>query len=226
MFGVDAKCSELNPFFCNTIKLTESVPVIQNGIAVTHSRLEDKLIMTGEKGSWGGARPGAGNPEFKPKWKSGKTTVIRVPEAIADKVLTAARRIDQGEALDSVTLKGQGVRSQYENVTQLKDTDEAVLLKAANKELCQKVGSLEASLFKAMSELQRTAKERDEYSDQISEIQLELDNLRDETVTKSSETRSPTIEVSTLFNQLRPLLNRLNDRERRAILLKLEEIFN
>lgn len=62
--------------------------------------------MTEEKRRWGGARPGAGNPEFKPKWKSGKTTVIRVPEAIASEVLTVARQIDEGEA---VTLSSNDV---------------------------------------------------------------------------------------------------------------------
>lgn len=57
--------------------------------------------MTEQQGTWGGARPGTGNPEFKPKWKSGKTTVIRVPEAIADEVLAIARQIDEKEALQS-----------------------------------------------------------------------------------------------------------------------------
>ena len=67
--------------------------------------------MTGEKGSWGGSRPGAGNPEFKPKWKSGKTTVIRVPEAIAEEVLAVARQIDQCKA---VTLSSNDTTAQLE----------------------------------------------------------------------------------------------------------------
>lgn len=53
--------------------------------------------MTDCHNGWGGARPGAGNPEFKPKWRLGKTTVIRVPEAIAAELLAVARRIDEGE---------------------------------------------------------------------------------------------------------------------------------
>lgn len=109
--------------------------------------------MTDQQGSWGGARPGAGNPEFKPKWKSGKTMVIRVPEAIADEVLAVARRIDQGE---TVTLSSNN---------------------AADRE-----------------------------------------QLQDSAVTQSR------IDPAALFNQLRPLLNRLSDRERRAIQQKLEEI--
>ncbi len=40
-----------------------------------------------------------GNPKtlkpYKPKWRSGKTQTIRVPIAIADKVLEAARLIDE-----------------------------------------------------------------------------------------------------------------------------------
>ncbi len=128
--------------------------------------------MTDQPGTWGGARPGAGNPEFKPKWKSGKTMVIRVPEAIADEVLAIARQIDEGSA---VTLSSNGATSQLEE---------------ENARLRQK-------LQECQSRLEESA------------------------VTQSSEA---SIEPSTLFNQLRPLLNRLSDRERRAIQQKLEEV--
>lgn len=41
-----------------------------------------------------------GNPAtlipFKPGWKSGQTKTIRVPEQIAEQVLDAARKIDEG----------------------------------------------------------------------------------------------------------------------------------
>jgi hypothetical protein len=130
--------------------------------------------MTDQQGSWGGARPGAGNPEFKPKWKSGKTTVIRVPEAIADEVLVIARQIDEGS---TVTLSSDGAMSQLEE---------------ENARLRQKLQECQSRLEEAA-------------------------------VTQSSE-RS--VEPSALFNQLRPLLNRLNDRERRAIQQKLEEILD
>lgn len=128
--------------------------------------------MTEEKGSWGGSRPGAGNPEFKPKWKSGKTTVIRVPEVIASEVLTVARQIDEGKAVT------------------LSSNETTVQLEQENAQLRQK-------LQECQSRLEETA------------------------VTQSSEL---SIESSALFNQLRPLLNRLNDRERRAIQQKLEEV--
>lgn len=38
-----------------------------------------------------------GNPNFKPKWKTGNTIAIRIPEAIADLVISVARKIDNGE---------------------------------------------------------------------------------------------------------------------------------
>ena len=41
----------------------------------------------------GGARPGAGG---KSDWKSGKTKTIRVPEALADRVLEYAKKLDDG----------------------------------------------------------------------------------------------------------------------------------
>lgn len=135
--------------------------------------------MTEEKGRWGGSRPGAGNPGFKPKWKSGKTTVIRVPEAIADEVLSVARQIDEDKPLDSVTARKQ----------------------VANEGLYQKVGELEIALFKANHELQRVTKERDEYFEELGCIQLELENLKDKTVTQSSEVNLPS--AGKLLNALR-----------------------
>jgi hypothetical protein len=44
----------------------------------------------------GGKREGSG---AKPKWKHGKTTVIRVPIAIADEILDFARKLDSGHDL-------------------------------------------------------------------------------------------------------------------------------
>lgn len=48
----------------------------------------------------GGKRIGSGN---KSKWNSGKTKVIRVPELIADQVLTLAKELDDNGFIDSVT---------------------------------------------------------------------------------------------------------------------------
>lgn len=48
----------------------------------------------------GGYRPGAGG---KSKWIRGKTTVIRVPEVLADEVLRVAKLLDEGKTVDDVT---------------------------------------------------------------------------------------------------------------------------
>jgi hypothetical protein len=37
----------------------------------------------------------AGNPNFKSKWRLGKTTPIRVPEVLADQLLRLAREMDR-----------------------------------------------------------------------------------------------------------------------------------
>lgn len=48
----------------------------------------------------GGYREGAGG---KPKWIHGKTKTIRVPEALADKILELAHRIDEGYPVGDYT---------------------------------------------------------------------------------------------------------------------------
>ena len=44
----------------------------------------------------GGKREGAGS---KPKWATGKTTVVRVPEFLADKVLSVTKLLDEGREI-------------------------------------------------------------------------------------------------------------------------------
>jgi hypothetical protein len=48
----------------------------------------------------GGCRVNAGS---KPKWVRGKTTVIRVPEVLADEILRLAHLLDEGKPVDDVT---------------------------------------------------------------------------------------------------------------------------
>lgn len=48
----------------------------------------------------GGYREGAGG---KSKWVRGKTTVIRVPEALAEEILRLAKLLDEGKSVDDVT---------------------------------------------------------------------------------------------------------------------------
>lgn len=165
--------------------------------------------MAESKGSWGGSRSGAGNPEFKPKWKSGKTTVIRVPEAIADEVLAVARQIDEGEPVTLSSSKPEAVDSpiQHESVTQL-------------KELYQKVGELETELFKARQGLEQVTQDRDKYFEEISEVKLELENLKSEpaVVTQSS------LDAAVLLNCLKDYLVADKKGKTKLSLSKLETI--
>lgn len=48
----------------------------------------------------GGKREGAGR---KSSWIRGKTTVIRVPEALADEVLRLAHLLDEGKPIGDIT---------------------------------------------------------------------------------------------------------------------------
>ena len=46
------------------------------------------------KSGHGGARPGAGGGS---RWKHGRTKLVRLPEALVDKILEVARYMDQNE---------------------------------------------------------------------------------------------------------------------------------
>ncbi|MCU0544865.1 MAG: hypothetical protein MUE44_22290 [Oscillatoriaceae cyanobacterium Prado104] len=41
---------------------------------------------------------------FEGKWRHGQTRTIRVPIALADRILAYARRLDSGESLDTLEL--------------------------------------------------------------------------------------------------------------------------
>ena len=69
---------------------------------------------------------------YKPKWKSGKTRTIRVPVAIAERVLEVAHQIDEGKLIDT---------SEYvskEN-TNIASNDEIKRLKLIIEELQQQL---------------------------------------------------------------------------------------
>ncbi|HEY9875382.1 MAG TPA: hypothetical protein V6D12_18265, partial [Candidatus Obscuribacterales bacterium] len=52
--------------------------------------------MPTKRENWGGFRDGAGR---KPKWNSGKTTAIRIPEIFSSDLLQLARHWDEGNSL-------------------------------------------------------------------------------------------------------------------------------
>lgn len=66
----------------------------------------------------GGKRENAGS---KPKWNHGKTTVVRIPESIAHKVLEYARAIDCLNSSSSSVTKSNSVC--YDSVTESKVID-------------------------------------------------------------------------------------------------------
>lgn len=51
--------------------------------------------------TWGGTREGAGR---KAAWKHGETTTIRVPAALREQVLEAARQLDEGQVPGQLTI--------------------------------------------------------------------------------------------------------------------------
>ena len=49
----------------------------------------------------GGYRENSGR---KPKWNLGETKAVRIPVAIADTILEVARRLDEGEQIESIII--------------------------------------------------------------------------------------------------------------------------
>ena len=49
----------------------------------------------------GGRRESSGR---KLKWNLGKTTAVRIPEAIADTILEIAKRLDRGESIEPIII--------------------------------------------------------------------------------------------------------------------------
>jgi septal ring factor EnvC (AmiA/AmiB activator) len=158
------------------------------------------------KNNRGGYRPGSGN---KYKWRHGETKPVRIPIAIADEVVELAKAIDSGKRLvpdDNVT-QSANTRGSDEEVD--KCQAEIENLKALSRKLSDKVGGLEADLIKTCQQLKQVTNERDDYLDRISDIDLELQNLKDDRVTQStlddSVTQSirPNLDPAAILNRLR-----------------------
>ena len=97
--------------------------------------------MSKRNPNWGGARTGSGN---KPKWKSGKTTAIRVPEILSDKILALARTWDEDqlgviaspavEKDEYVQHLQETVRLQQIELSELRDRCSQIAARAAEQE--------------------------------------------------------------------------------------------
>jgi chorismate mutase len=146
--------------------------------------------------NWGGFRPGAGN---KYKWRHGETKAVRIPIAIADKVLEVAKAIDFGEQVgnESVTQSCKDEEADYQHRLEKVQT--------INQEYVSLVAELRANLAKVTRQLQQVAEERDKYFEQIADIKLELDNLKDDSVTQSSQDEPVTqsrLNLSTIRDRI------------------------
>ncbi len=157
------------------------------------------------KSSWGGYRPGSGN---KYKWKHGETKAVRIPIAITDEVIEVAKAIDAGSRLvphDSVTQSS--IAKGGDELTQCQT--EVDRLKTLNSKLSSNIGELEADLIKAQQQLKQTTEERDSLLDRISDIELELANLKDDHVTQSrieDNVTQSSIDAAALLNCLKDYL--------------------
>ena len=97
--------------------------------------------MSKRNPNWGGARTGSGN---KPKWKSGKTTAIRVPEILSEKILALARTWDEEqpgviaspavEKDEYVQHLQETVRLQQIELSELQDRCSQIAARAAEQE--------------------------------------------------------------------------------------------
>ena len=83
---------------------------------------------------------------FKPKWKSGKTKLYRLPEAIAPQVLEYAHKIDEGVTVTS------DVKAKIFNWLLILDTLERALKLPANKG-----GAIKAQIRKALELLRQAS---------------------------------------------------------------------
>lgn len=113
--------------------------------------------------NWGGYRPGAGQ---KPKWNSGATATVRVPEKLIPDVLWYARLID----------------GQFPNGLQASDC------LSCNIDSVTLSSDLSGRLEEVVQERDRLDKECHELAGEVGVLQLQLEELkqRDDSVTLSS----------------------------------------
>ena len=115
--------------------------------------------MSKRNPNWGGARTGSGN---KPKWKSGKTTAIRVPEILSEKILALARTWDEeqpGVIASPAVEKDEYVQHLQETVrlqqTELKE------LRNSCSEIAARAAEQESSVNRLIQTNTSLNKERD-----------------------------------------------------------------
>jgi len=122
----------------------------------------------------GGYRPGSG---LKPKWNSGSTTVIRVPEALTEPILAYARLID----------------GQFPSGLQVADALSCHLPERSHESVTQssKIEALELEVATLKTERDALDQECQELAAKVGDLHLLLDEMRSqpphESVTQSSD---------------------------------------
>jgi hypothetical protein len=97
----------------------------------------------------GGARLNAG---AKPKWKHGKTKIIRVPESLVEQILECARKLDESAVIENETLSnvinlsGVSIR-QYNGIASIYLED---LIKAGYEILPESLSNLAKARIKKL----------------------------------------------------------------------------
>jgi uncharacterized coiled-coil DUF342 family protein len=144
-----------------------------------------------------------------------KTIQVRCPEPIKPLVVELIRQFHE-----------QGTANPVSNLNTSLGQSQAL-------ELNQQIEALQAQLEELKAQRDELDKEVNRLTVQTGDMDLTLQNqaLEIADLKKAiasqplhSEVDNTDVDASTLFNQLRPLLNRLNDRERKAVQQKLEAI--
>jgi chromosome segregation ATPase len=160
---------------------------------------------------------------------------------------TAAQRESDFERLMGQKIQLQNEVKQLNEILKGRDRN----FEEATKQIAQLKRQLEknsqalpSQLGNDSLEVKQLTKERDDLDQRVNELEEKTGDLglalqlKDEEIANlhqqlekaiasqplHSEVGNRRVDASTLFNQLRPLLNRLNDRERRAVQQKLEAI--
>lgn len=119
---------------------------------------------------------------FEGKWKHGATKTIRVPIALADRVLALARQLDQDESLDT----------RENTVRQLED-----------RVLYDRIGQSDAKCRALQQELDKMQKSLDTAESRIAELDLDRRQPSHNSHTAKSRDTSDNPDAADLLNQLK-----------------------
>jgi chromosome segregation ATPase len=135
---------------------------------------------------------------FKGAWRQGKTTTIRVPITLAEQLLALARRLDDGESLDT----SEKTAELYERIGRLTRQCDKLEREAKNALISldtaeDTIAELKGELATLKSDLAARSRETDE----LTAIVAKRDDLKSRETDELTETSMP--DAATLLNQLK-----------------------